>query len=176
MREKRDIRLFFALWPDERVRHNIKAFVDRFPTAAGRVVSRFNWHMTLHFIGNTSFAEKNCLDRQAGEVQASAFQLSIDQTGFFKKSKVFWLGCEKPPKALFNLQQKLGSQISRCNYDPEARPYFPHITLARKVSSPPESVQVEPVEWLVDKFVLIESVSVQGGVRYEVIETYPLSK
>ena len=176
MREPKDIRLFFALWPDDGVRNRIEACVDKFPAAAGRVVPRYNWHMTLHFIGNTTFAEKKCLGRQAAEVRANRFQLIIDQTGFFKKPKVFWLGCMRPPKTLFDLHNNLGGKISRCEYEPETRPYSPHITVARKVEKPPELIRIDPVEWLVDKFVLIESVSVKGGVRYEVIETYPLSK
>ena len=176
MREKKEIRLFFALWPSEKVRDQLEAFIHSIPPPGGRDVPLRNWHMTLHFIGNTSFDEKNCLNRQAGKVKATAFELTVNQTGFFRKPKVFWLGCEKPPEALFNLQKKLGRKISRCEYIPETRPYSPHITIARKVVRPPESVQVNSIEWLVDEFVLIESVSVKGGVRYRVIETYPLSK
>jgi 2'-5' RNA ligase len=32
----------------------------------------------------------------------------------------------------------------------------------------------EPLRWKVDHFVLIESRAVDGGVKYEVIEAYPL--
>jgi 2'-5' RNA ligase len=174
MRDKKDIRLFFALWPDEEVREHIGAFVDTIPAETGRVVPRYNWHMTLHFIGNTTFDEKACLDRQARKVQANAFDLTIDQTGFFKKSKVFWLGCENSPKALFDLQQNLGKKISQCEYGPETRPYSPHITVARKVTEKPEFKLSSKIPWYVDRFVLIESVSEPGGVRYRVVETYPL--
>ena len=63
MREKKDLRLFFALRPEQKVRDQIAEFLNSFPAAGGRVVPSYNWHMTLHFIGNTTIDKKNCLDR-----------------------------------------------------------------------------------------------------------------
>lgn len=174
MRAKKDLRLFFALWPDAEVREQIAEFINFFPSESGRALPRYNWHMTLHFIGNTTFDEKACLDRQARIVKASAFELSVDQTGFFKKPEVFWLGCENPPKALFDLQKNLGEKISCCEYNPETRPYSPHITVARKVTEEPAFRLSFKISWSVDRFVLIESVSEPGGVRYQVLEEYLL--
>ena len=174
MGEKKHIHLFFALWPEQKVRSQIAAFIDSFPDTSGRVVPHYNWHMTLHFIGNTTFHEKSCLDRQARKSRAEPFDLFVDQTGFFKKPKVFWLGCDSPPKALFDLQEDLGKQISRCEYNPETRPYSPHITVARKVTEKPAFRLNSKIPWHVDKFVLIESVSEPGGVRYRVLEEYLL--
>ena len=174
MRAKKDIRLFFALWPDEEVREKIAEYVNLLLSESGRVVPRYNWHMTLHFIGNATFDEKDCLDRQARTVKASVFELNFDQTGFFKKPKVFWLGSENPPEALFDLQKNLGKQISCCEYDPETRPYSPHITVARKVTEKPAFRFSSKIPWYVDRFVLIESVSEPDGVRYQVLEEYLL--
>ncbi len=130
--------------------------------------------MTLHFIGNTTFAEKDCLHSQAGKVKAKPFDLQIDQVGYFSKPKVFWLGCQQPPDALFDLQQNLGRLISKCEYQPETRPYSPHVTVARKVAEKPEFRHLHGIRWCVDRFVLIESVAESGGVRYRVLEEYPL--
>ena len=124
MRETKDLRLFFALWPDDKVRDHIANFMAGFATDAGRVVPQYNWHMTLHFIGNTSFGEKSCLHRQARKVRAMPFQLTLDQTGFFKKPKVFWLGCCDAPLSLFDFQEKLGKEIGHCEFNPEKTPLF----------------------------------------------------
>jgi len=175
VRDKKDIRLFFALWPNDEVREKITEFLNLFPSKSGRVVPRYNWHMTLHFIGNTTFDEKDCLNSQAKTVKASAFELSIDKTGFFKKPKVFWLGCENHHKALFDLQTDLGKQISYCEYQPETRPYSPHITVARKVVKQPDLLLSNKIHWPVDRFVLIESVIENEAVRYKVREEYLLS-
>jgi len=174
MREVKDLRLFFALWPDNDVRNQIDAFMHGFRKQAGRVVPRYNWHMTLHFIGNTSFVEKECLDRKAKLVSGKPFELCIDQTGYFKKPKVFWLGLERAPEALFNLQKNLGNEISQCQYQPEERAYSPHITVARKVQKLPDLNPPAGITWHIDRFVLIESVSEANGVRYRVMEEYLL--
>lgn len=175
MREKKDLRLFFALWPDDEVREKISQTLKAFAANSGRVIPRYNWHMTLHFIGNTSFSEKNCLHRQALKLKSKAFDLIIDQSGYFKIPRVFWLGCREKPEALLDLQRNLGKEISRCDYQPEARPYSPHITVTRKLGQAPEPEPVKPVEWRVDRFVLVESVSIPNGVRYEVLESYELN-
>ena len=175
MREQKDIRLFFALWPDKAVRDEIEKTLLSFPSNSGRLVPRYNWHMTLHFIGNTTFSEKDCLHKQAEMVEAAAFDLSIDNFGHFRKPRVFWLGCQNPPRALFDLQTVLGNEISQCEYEPETRPYAPHITVARKVRQVPDIKPPDDIAWHVDRFVLIESKSAMNGVRYEVIEEYLLS-
>ncbi len=176
MREKKDVRIFFALWPDDELRIQIAENLDRISIDREkcRLVTNSNLHLTLHFVGNTSFAEMKCLDRQARGLDAEPFEMALDCSGYFKKSKVFWIGCQAAPQALFDLQGNLGEQISQCAYTPETRPYSPHMTVARKIIGAPGSVPFGPVLWRVNRFVLVESTSGPGGVRYEVVESYPL--
>lgn len=175
MREKKGLRLFFALWPDERVREKISQFLKAIPANSGHFIPRHNWHMTLHFIGNTTFGKKKCLNKQARKIWTKPFELNLDQTGYFNRPKVFWLGCSDAPGALFELQDNLGKEINCCDYQPETRPYSPHVTVARKVMQPSEVSQMAAIHWQVDRFVLIESVSESGGVRYQVLEEYLFS-
>jgi len=155
MRPVKDVRLFFALWPDDEVRLKIANNLDRFNLNQNksRLVTNSNLHLTLHFVGNTSIA---------------------DYSGFFKKPKVLWLGCQQAPRALYNLHQNLGQKIAQCAFEPEMRAYAPHVTVARKIIEAPASIPFEPVHWQVNRFVLVESISIPGGVRYEVVESYPL--
>lgn len=172
--DERNVRLFFALWPTDEVRFQIAENLKRFNIDhnQSRQVTNSNLHLTLHYIGNTSIAEMKCLDRQARQVNAKPFDFCIDCSGFFKKPKVFWFGCQTVPKALYDLHKNLGEFIARCAYRPESRRYSPHLTVARKINEAPGTVPIEPVYWQVDRFVLVESVSVSGGVRYEVVESY----
>ena len=176
MRDKKDVRIFFALWPDDELRIQIAANLDRIDIDRDkcRRVANNNLHLTLHFVGNTSIAEMKCLDRQAREFDAESFDLTLDCSGYFKKPKVLWIGCQAAPEALYTLHGKLGEQISQCAYTPETRPYSPHMTVARKFSEVPGSIPFEPVLWQLNRFVLVKSISVPGGVRYEVVESYPL--
>ena len=171
---RKDIRLFFALWPDDEVRFQIAENLKRFniDSPKSRLVTNNNLHLTLHFIGNTSIEEMKCLEVKARRVNAEPIELTLDYSGYFKKPKVLWFGCQVTPKALYDLQRNLGEQIARCAYTPEMRPYAPHVTVARKIIEQPGSILIEPVHWEVDRFVLVESISISGGVRYEVVESY----
>lgn len=175
MREKKDIRIFFALWPDARLRQQLTRVAHLMAVEhPARRVPDHNLHMTLHFIGNVSFDELDCLLPAARKLVAPRFELSVDCHGHFAKSRVAWLGCGEVPEALQKLHRQLGECLQPCGYRPEKRRYNPHVTVARQMRSLPELESFEPLGWKVDNFVLVESRAVDDGVRYEVIETYPL--
>ena len=175
MREKKDIRIFFALWPDNALRESLHLASKTIPIKRpARRVPRYNLHLTLHFVGNVYFDQLACLREQAGQVKAKAFELSIDCQGVFKKSRVAWLGCRETPTALLELHQQLGQRLQLCDYRPEARNYNPHVTMARKIGHIPEQKGFEPITWKANQFCLIEVQQIDDGVQYRVIETYPL--
>ncbi len=176
MREKRKIRIFFALWPDSDTRKQLVRVARRMPVQIpARRVPDYNLHMTLHFIGNVDFDEFACLRRQAWQVRAARFELTVDCHGHFRKSRVAWLGCGEVPAALSSLHDELGLCLQPAGYRPEARRYNPHVTSARKMTRSPEMPAFEPVSWKVDNFALVESRAVDNGVKYQVVETYPLA-
>lgn len=175
MREKQEVRVFFALWPDDETRHWINRTADRLALEkAARRVPAYNLHLTLHFIGNVALEELECLRRQARRVRTDRFSLTLDCFGLFRKPRVAWLGCSVIPAGLARLHAMLGDELSHCEFEPETRPYRPHVTLLRKTTRDPASAEAEPRAWAVVNFVLIESRSVGNGVKYEVLETYPL--
>lgn len=176
MRPIKDVRLFFALWPDDEVRFRIVENLKLFDLEEnkGRIISSSNLHMTLHFIGNTSFAEMSCLTQQARLTRAESFDLTLDYSGYFRKPRVLWFGCRYVPQALYDLQRKLGRHLEVCDYTPEARTYSPHVSVARKFFPAPVAIPLAPVLWRVDRFVLVKSISKPAGVHYEVLESYAL--
>ena len=176
MREKKDTRIFFALWPDDAVRGRLARIAASVPLARpARRVPDYNLHLTLHFIGNVSFAERDCLREAAQEVGGDAFDLRIDCGGFFARPRIGWLGCAEIPAALERLHETLGRALRACEYRPEKRPYRPHVTFARKLAQLPAVPEFEPLAWPVVEFALIESRAADKGVKYAVIETYPLA-
>ena len=176
MREKKDCRLFFALWPDQELRRQIIELFSAFELkdSKARFMRAMNIHMTLHFIGNVSFAERDCLRREAAKQSGRPFQLQIDCQGFFEKPKVLWLGCSRPPRDLFELQRELGELLLPSGFSPENRPYNPHVSIARKLRREPAPVEFKGLDWSVDRFVLVESHSIASGVEYRVIDEFPL--
>lgn len=141
----------------------------------GRIINPDNLHLTLHFIGNATTETLDCLHQAAQTVTSTPFQLNFDRYGHFYKARVFWMGCTQTPEALTYLYQDLGTALSQCDYTAESRPYAPHLTLMRKLNKPGELDIFQAIPWQVNDFVLVESISTDHGVHYEVIQRYPLS-
>jgi 2'-5' RNA ligase len=175
VREKKDIRLFFALWPDEALRAQLHLASNTITVERpARRVPWGNLHLTLHFIGNVFFEQMACLRQQASLIRAEAFEFDIDCLGHFSKPRVAWLGCLAIPAALLELHELLGQRLQLCDYQPEARQYNPHVTVARKIGAIAESESFAPITWKVEEFSLVEVRQIENGVQYRVIETFPL--
>ena len=176
LREKKDTRLFFALWPEPDLRDRLQAAAETVVLPPGaRRVPQPNLHLTLHFIGNVYYGEMDCLRQQAREVDAVAFSLQVDTQGCFRQARVGWLGLSHPPAALHDLHRLLGEQLLPCDYRPEQRAYNPHVTVARKLTRLDHPPTFTPIDWRVESFALIEVLPAENGVQYRVVETYPLS-
>jgi len=169
-------RLFFALWPSKALREEIVQAYDGLgkQSKQGRRVRISNLHMTLHFLGNIALDRVDCFIEQARQVKSAPFELELTHIGHFKKARVAWLGCATRPQRLMQLHRRLAEQIRLCGYSAEERRYTPHVTMARKARGPAEPVDIEPISWSVDRFVLVKSESVEDGVQYRVKASFPL--
>ncbi len=95
-------------------------------------------HLTLHFLGES---EREPVVDALSRVVAESFPLQLQGVGKFgaaNRGVILWAGIEPQP-ALTNLHAVLADALSSTGYQPEARPYHPHITLAR--CQPPASRQ-----------------------------------
>ena len=167
-------RLFFALWPSEDVRNQIVACAKQLPVQKARAVANANLHITLAFIGAVDEDKVDHYTSAAASVKANAFHLKLNRAGCFSRAKVLWLGCEQVEPALQDLVSSLNHVLLDCGYVAEDRSYTPHVTLARKFNGKhvPE-IDCE-IDWSVDSFALVESVSVAGGVEYKVLKSWRL--
>jgi len=167
-------RLFFALWPSADVRKQIVACAKQLPVHKARAVANTNLHITLAFIGAVDKDKVDHYINAAASVKAKAFHLKLNQAGCFSRAKVLWLGCDQVEPALQDLVSSLNHALLDCGYVAEDRPYTPHVTLARKFHCKqlPE-IDCE-IDWNVDSFALVESLSVVGGVEYKVLESWSM--
>jgi len=176
MREVSDKRVFFALWPDTELRQSLSQAAKTIPIRRpARRVPDYNLHLTLHFIGNVYLDQLSCLRQQARQVTGQGFDLLIDTQGCFRQARVAWLGCSELPAALLQLHRQLGQDLRQCGYRPESRGYNPHVTVARKLGAVSGQAGFSALVWRVNNFVLIESRATDIGVKYQVIDTYPLA-
>ena len=169
-------RLFLALWPDEEVRTRLlKAAATPERRQGGRGIEPGNLHLTIVFLGSTDSARRACVERLASAIEANPFTLIVDQLGYFRRTQVLWVGASSTPAELLSLASNLNAAIPECGFAPERRELRPHVTLARKVISGPRSpMAVEPIEWRVGDFCLVESVTGRTGAQYRVLRTWPL--
>ena len=168
-------RLFFALWPDEGVRARIEKAAVQLLIREGRRVPRDNLHITLVFLGSVAESSRRCVDGVADGIQASPFSLSLDQIGYWPRPRVVWLGTSSIPDKLARLEATLRQGIAQCGIEVENRLYVPHMTLLRKVSRAARFGPLDPIEWRVDHFVLMESETNADGAVYRVLKQWALN-
>ncbi len=167
-------RLFFALWPADEVRQAIHAQTKTVLKEKGKPVRISNLHITLVFLGNISKEKIPDYQQAASQVQARTFALQLDQLGAFQRAQILWLGCSVIPDALQTLVLQLNTELSHCGFVADARPYVPHVTIARKYKGKTLPTFSANIPWSVSEFSLVESRSVEGGVEYHVLQSWPL--
>jgi 2'-5' RNA ligase len=84
------------------------------------------------------------------------------------------LAPEHIPRELKDLVVKLTGLAKICRIPVDSRPYRPHVTLARKITT---QVHVEPQEitWEAREFSLVESNTLPEGTEYKIIRSWPLT-
>ena len=163
-------RLFFALWPDEAIRAGIVARRQRLGPLTRRRVPDHNLHLTLLFLGDQPPERVGEIEAAAGQVAGNQCTLVLDRFGWFPGAGVAWLGGEAP-EALAQLADALRAALLPLGLRLDDRPFRPHVTLFRQVRQRPRFPAIEPLEWPVTAFVLVES---KPGRPYEVLRRWAL--
>lgn len=164
-------RLFFALNPNHAVRKAAVA-VQRDCGAEGRAVPPANFHVTLAFLGmQEAEVLPRVLDVAAG-LDFPRCELLLDRLGRFRRAGVLWLGASKAPPPLAAFQRALVSALLDADIGHDRKPWQPHLTLYRKLRTPPPTMRTVAIRWRLEGFSLVESVSVNRGVVYHDIATW----
>ena len=151
-------RLFFSLWPDDQVRSRLAH--ERLALAkegAGRAMREDTLHLTLLFLGETPIARLDEVMACGDAISVAPFDLKVDSAAYFPKLKIAYLGMAESPPALLDLQSDLRVRVASARFGFYDREFHPHITAARNCQVIRSSRPVEPIEWHVDRFVLIDS-------------------
>ncbi len=173
--EPDSLRLFFALWPDDATRsalnHTGKWLHKHWD---GRRMRADTLHLTLAFLGHTPVTQLDALIVSVDAIQASAFEMTLDQHGHWRHNRIGWLGPSQPPPQLGELVNVLNKAIQQSGITFDARPHVPHVTLLRNTAGGalPECV---PIHWSVNDFVLVSSRIETDGAHYDVIRRWPLA-
>jgi 2'-5' RNA ligase len=185
------MRLFVAIevpeGPREEIRRRLQAVRGQLPPA--RWVDPEAIHLTLIFLGAIDEAALPALSAALAGAAAAhpPFSLALVGGGTFpprRPARVAWIGVEAGP-TLAALQADVSAAAVRAvGYEPESRPYHPHLTLARCPENwPRPAIETfaaafsgpvgEPFQ--VSRVALFESQLGKGGARYRVVEGFPLA-
>jgi 2'-5' RNA ligase len=168
-------RIFFALWPDAEVRARLQELSTRLPDESAQVYAPHDWHMTLAFIGTADAQYLQCVQQAAAKISGVPFILDITQVGYFAAPRIVWAGPAAAPAELLQLHHDLNKSLHACGYQPESRPYTPHITLLRKARPPAQAVEFETIRWRIERFCLAESHAPRDGRRYSILQEFLLN-
>lgn len=127
-------RLFVALDLPDDVREGIVAWQQGFEDPALRLVRPENLHMTLAFLGYRPEKEIERIGEVVRSVEAPAPELRLkpEPVGVprGKRPRLFAVDMESPQAV--ELQTEVERELVQSRfYEPEKRPFWPHLTVAR---------------------------------------------
>jgi len=145
LREKSEMpKLFVALdLPAEATAELIK--IQPPNTDAIRLVAQSQMHVTLHYLGEADIARVSAILQR---ISVPAFRLEIERVGQFQSaggSTTMWAGVKKSLE-LIALHNVVSAALSTEGYQPESRPYTPHISIARCEPDAPADVVTDFLE------------------------------
>jgi 2'-5' RNA ligase len=146
-------------------------------------------HVTLRFLGEVEAAQVTPIgEALAAAVRAARpFGVGLGGVGAFPslaRPRVVWIGVERHP-ALELLANDVEKALMELDFEPELRPFHPHLTLGRAERSarPAAFAAFEPlaatIVWqgstMVESVDLMQSVLGQRGATYTVLSRASLS-
>lgn len=168
-------RLFFALWPDEALRHTLYKETRRAVRASGgKPVPAENFHITLVFLGHLDAGGAAAARAAADSTFGESFELTLDRLGFWPDAHVVWLGPQEAPESGSRFAAALREALRARSIAVDLRAFLPHVTLARKVSKPGNFGTLRPIRWPVREFVLVHSIPNRHASEYRPLASWPL--
>ena len=140
--------MFVAVDIDEPLRRQVSRVQDAVRAAApgAKWVDPALCHLTLKFLGSVPAGQvadigAGCRRAAAG---ATPFELVFGGIGAFPRwrgARVLWMGITGGRAPLSALQASVEAELAPLGFPPEARPFSPHLTLARFKQPPPRTLQ-----------------------------------
>ena len=176
------IRAFVAVGIPDLQRERLAGYLDscRAVSPGFRWVTPESLHLTIRFLGGVDPGRLDALAAGLRTLQVEPFEVGVGGVGTFGRGsavRVVWLGLTAGGGALGRLAGEVEARSASLGFEPEARPYNPHLTLARsrqrrgdrlpELPPPPEIPG-----WVVTRFRLYRSRLGPGGATYSVLEEF----
>ena len=133
------IRSFIAIELPDELKLGLTQLQDRLKSGRQpwvKWVDPYSIHLTLKFLGNIEVDRIGAITKalEAAVQGVSPFHLEVKDLGVFpnlRRVQVVWVGISGEADKLVKLQQRIESNLTPLGFTAEARPFTPHLTLAR---------------------------------------------
>ncbi len=159
------------------------------PRASIRWVPPANLHITVWFLGGVDDEPVGRLfERLRPSLETPGFGITLAGAGAFPSSgrpRALWLGVAAGGDSLRAIHRELADRLQPLGFEPERRPYAPHLTVARvkdvgradalALRRALEDLDVAPAAANIGHVTLFRSEPSAGGQRYTSVLRVPLS-
>ncbi len=175
-------RLYFALWPTaQQGKTLLDATRAELESCGGRPVPRDKLHITLCFLGSVAAQRVAALIDVGSRAAAGcdqALELSLDRVLRWRTPQVLCALCGRDvaPGQAHALAGRLRRLAQAAGFEPDEKPFRPHVTLARKVTRNVRPRSLPHLTWRFSRFALVESRTLDEGPQYSIVEQFELDK
>jgi 2'-5' RNA ligase len=174
------LRLFFALQPTPAQSEDLRASAAGWVTATqGQPAPTTNFHATLCFLGAVAPERLDALRESVADLRARSIALDFDRLEYWPEPRVLCATADSTTNADAQ-SRELHARTLAAHFAPDAKPFRPHVTVARKLNVG-AATAVEwpqtfapPMALRCDRFVLMESRRGESGSLYSVLDSWPL--
>ncbi|MBB5355112.1 2'-5' RNA ligase [Anoxybacillus mongoliensis] len=173
---------FLAVPVPSEVKKQLHHFMSQWKAPFRLFVHEEDYHITLAFLGKVTEEERKQIAERMPEAvrKHKAFSLQLSEVYSFG-SRILWYGV-KEESCLFSLRQDVYDVCKKIGFSLDARPFTPHITLAKKwngsfpfsLETYPRKMGGEDVQFFVHDVVLYET-HVNETPKYKPLMRFPLS-
>jgi 2'-5' RNA ligase len=168
-------RLFFALWPSPEVQRSLRNIaLQHLGECGGRPMRANTLHMTLLFMGAVKRLQIVELMHAAEKVSPSPFAFKLQQVACWPRNHIGYAAPRNEVEELAWLARLLRQEVEHAGFRFDRKDFVPHVTLLRDIVHPVDPRLIDPIEWQVSEFALVESVLTEHGVRYQKLATWQL--
>ncbi|MBX2879049.1 MAG: RNA 2',3'-cyclic phosphodiesterase [Granulosicoccus sp.] len=161
------MRVFLCIAPDSATAIKIDRWCTLCWPALDKPIPIQNYHITTAFLGELNDHALKKLSQFLDGFSQSAFEVCLDDVGYWPDSGALWLGTQQESGPLIQLHRQCKNAANKIGAKGGGKRYQPHLTLARKLSVPPHAALVQPeFKFSVDALQLWSSTLQAKGAIY----------
>lgn len=182
------MRLFFAIDVPNKIRECAFEFLQRLQVDVAGVkwVERENLHLTLRFLGEVATDKLADISNVAADTAAchEPFTMSLRGVSAFPsptRARVIVISADRGETEAREIFTDLNQELHRVGMASEERPFVAHLTIGRIKGALPQGIEILKKEndrlfgeFIVDRFVLVESRLSREGPEYTRIGEFRL--